>query len=79
MVVGIHHETAYSRKEESTDLCESSQAEEASSRLSERPRYLCRFFPHNEAYFSTLLTELPLVSLTLEPGPIRKNGSLRAA
>ncbi len=27
-----------------------------------------RPFPHHEAYFSTLLTELPLVSLTLEPG-----------
>ncbi len=54
--------------EESTECCESSQAEEASSRLSERPGYLCRFFPHNEAFFSTLLTELPLVSLTLELG-----------
>src|SRR5579864_1984397 len=35
---------------------------------SSRPGYLCRFFPHNEAFFSTLLPELPLVSLTLEPG-----------
>ena len=55
--------------EESTERCESSQAEEASSRLSERPGYLCRFFPHNEAFFSTLLPELPLVSTFAGTGP----------
>lgn len=30
--------------------------------LFERPGYLYRFFPHNEALFSTRLTELPPVS-----------------
>jgi hypothetical protein len=29
---------------------------------SPRPGYLCRFFPHHEALFSTLLSELPVVS-----------------
>jgi hypothetical protein len=36
---------------------------------SSRPGYLCRFFPHHEAFFSTLLTELPLVSTFAGTGP----------
>ena len=36
---------------------------------SSRPGYLCRFFPYNEALFSTLLTQLPWVSTFAGTGP----------
>jgi hypothetical protein len=36
---------------------------------SSRPGYLCRFFPHHEALFSTLLTEMPVVSTFAGTGP----------
>ena len=36
---------------------------------SSRPGYLCLFFPHHEAFFSTLLTALPLVPTFAGTGP----------